>query len=131
MHDHLSKDGLIGQEQFFRDCHVVQLRDTMRSQVALKWSIRAGRLDESSRSELADGDMVRVTIPTIWTEGDHHIGFHAAYLPNDLCYHLCWRSLVQIAIDVIQKLNTANTQHFSRGPQFLLAPLTKSLQTWI
>src|ERR1700694_4962529 len=79
MHDDIAENGLVGKKKFFGCLHIVQFRNTMRRQVLVAWSVLAGRLDNGSRGELANGDMIGMPVAALWPEGDHYIGLHAAY----------------------------------------------------
>src|SRR2546428_6280166 len=103
----------------------------MRRQIPVVWSIWIGGSDDGSRSELANGDMIGMPIRAIWPKSDHHIGLHSAQVFHDLCHGFCRRGLIQVAIQVIQKLNPANTKHSGCCQQLRLAYLAQCLQAWI
>src|SRR5260370_21825424 len=50
---------------------------------------------------------------------------------HDLRDHLGWLGLIQLAIQVIQKIDAANTKRFGRCEQFGFADLAESLSSWI
>src|SRR6266567_2920948 len=103
----------------------------MRRQIPVVWSVWAGSFDDSCRGELTNGDMIGMPIAAIWSKGDHHIGFHAAQVPNNLRYSLGRRSLVQVAIDVIQEIDMADAKHSGGGCQLGLTDLAQCFQAWI
>lgn len=88
-------------------------------------------LDNSSSSELANGDMIGMPIGAIRAKGDNNIGFHAPYMSHDLHDRLGWLGLIQIAIDVIQEIDAADTKHTSRCQQLSLTYLAQGFQAWI
>src|SRR5436190_18973425 len=76
LHDYLTEDGLIHVPYLLRVCHVIQLRDAMRSQVWMVWRVCAGSSDDSGVGELANGNMIRMPIRTAWIEGHDNIRSH-------------------------------------------------------
>lgn len=103
----------------------------MRSQEAFVQSVGVGGLDESSRGELTNGDVIWMSIRAIWSEGHHHIRPHAPEMSHDFGDGLGWIGLIQIPINVIQELDLAETKHFRGCTHFGLAPLAECLQPWI
>src|SRR2546428_1602899 len=115
MHDHVTKNSLIRNSQLQCWCHVIQLRDGIGRQVTIVQGGCVGRFDESSGGELANGDMIWMPIPTVWTEGNDNIGFHTTHTPHDLRNHLGWMGLIQVAIKVIQELDAMDTKRSGCG----------------
>src|SRR2546428_10834746 len=70
-------------------------------------------------------------IRAVRAEGHHHIGFHAAYMPNNLGDRLCRGGLIQVTINVIQEIDLANTKRTGGCQQLGLASLTQRFQPWI
>ena len=52
---------------------------------------------QSSGGQLRDGDVVWMSIATIWPKCDDNIGFHAAQMAHDLRDRLRWLGLIQLA----------------------------------
>src|SRR5438067_3922952 len=131
VHDQLTKDRLIGIQQLLCRDHVVQLRDTMRSQLARVYRVRVGGFDESSSGELTNGDVIWMPIRTIWSEGHHHVRPHTPKMSHDFSNGLGWIGLIQLPIKVIQELDPVETKHFRGRKHFGLAPLAESIQSRI
>src|SRR5438128_437688 len=109
-HDQATEDRLVDLQQLLCCYHIVQLRDTMRSQVSEVQRVCVSSFDNGSSSELRNGNMVWVPIATVWSEGHYNVWLDTAEMSNELCDHFGWMALIQVAIDVIQKID-ADSKH--------------------
>src|SRR2546430_13873371 len=75
--------------------------------------------------------MIWMPIRPSWPKGDHHIGLHPTHMSRDLRDHLGWIGLIQVTINVIQEIDTADSQHPGGCQQLLLAYLAQRFQSWI
>src|SRR5258708_13063773 len=75
--------------------------------------------------------MIRVSIPSILTKGDNNIGLHTPQMSNDLGYCFSRVGCIQVAIDIIQKINTLNTKHIGGCKHIGLTYPSQCLQPWI
>src|SRR5258708_18564967 len=75
--------------------------------------------------------MIRVSIPSILTKGDNNIGLHTPQMSNDLGYCFSRVGCIQVAIDIIQKINTLNTKHIGGCKHLRLTYPSQCLQACI
>ncbi len=127
LHDQVTEDALVHIQQIPGWCQIIQLCNAMESQIPLVRRVGARRFDDGSGGTLRDGNMIWMPVASIGAEGDDHIRLHAPQVPGDLCHHFGWVGLVQLAINIPQKINAANAKDFGRRSQFSLTHLTQHL----
>src|SRR5207245_2955033 len=128
IHHKISKDRLIHHHYIQYLCHIVQLRDTMRGQVGIAQGVRVGGLNNGSSSELRNGNVIRVSICTILTKGHDNFGLDTPQVPDNLCDNLGWVSCIKVSINIIQKIDTLNTEYCVGFIQFAFTYLSQFLQ---
>src|SRR6266566_7424571 len=99
----------------------------MRGQVLVVEGVWVSDFNDSSRGELANGNMIRVSITSIWPEGDHDIGLDLPQMSDNLRDHLGWRDCIQVSIQVIQEMNAVKTKYTGGCTYLDLTHLAKSL----
>src|SRR5260370_8190298 len=75
--------------------------------------------------------MLRVSIASILTKVDNNIGLHTPQMSNDLGYCFSRVGCIQVAIDIIQKINTLDTKHIGGCKHLGLTYPSQCLQAWI
>src|SRR5437667_2867188 len=128
IHHKISKDRLIHRHYIPCLCHIIQLRDTMRDKIAIVQGVRVGGLNNGSSSELRNGNVIRVSICTILTKGHDNFGLDTPQVPDNLCDNLGWVSCIKVSINIIQKIDTLNTEYRGGFIQFGFAYLSQFLQ---
>src|SRR6266566_5836569 len=128
IHHKISKDRLIHRHYIPCLCHIIQLRDTMRGQIAIVQGVRVGGLNNGSSSELRNGNVIWVSISPILTEGHDNFRPDTPQVPDNLCDNLGWVSRIKVSINIIQKIDTLNTEYGGGFIQFGFAYLSQFLQ---
>ncbi len=127
MHDQVTEDELIDIQQVRRWGHVIQLRDAMEGQFPVVQRIGAGRFDDGGGGKLRNGDVIWMPVASVGPEGDDNVRLDAPQVPGDLCHDLGRVGLVQLAIDIIQEINAADTEHFGCRLQLCFTDLSQGL----
>ena len=99
----------------------------MGSQVPAVKRVGIGRLDNGGGSELRNGDVIWMSVASIGTKGNDNVGLDEPQVSYDLCYDLGRVGLVQLAIDVPQEIDAADTEDFGCRSQFRFAYLAQCL----
>src|SRR5260370_11385527 len=131
MHDQVNEDELIDIQQVRRWGHVIQLRDAMEGQFPVVQRIGAGRFDDGGGGKLRNGDVIWMPVASVGPEGDDNVRLDAPQVPGDLCHDLGRVGLVQLAIEVPQEIDAANTQDFGCRLQLCFTDLSQALKCWI
>ena len=131
VHDRVTEDRIIYCRLFLRPDFVVQLRHTVGcgwTRAAIAW---IGGAHDCRRGELANGDMIGVSISSFRTKCDDDLRPDGPQVSHDPRYDLGRISLVQVAVDVVQEMNLVETKRLPRGAQFSLANSAKRILTRI
>src|SRR5262245_38670904 len=75
--------------------------------------------------KLANGNVIRVTIATVRIKGNYDLWLNTPYMLDNFCYRLGRVSLIQIPINVIEKLHFADAKFLRGVEQFTLADLSQ------
>ena len=81
--------------------------------------------------ELSDGDMVGVTIISIWWKRDDDLGLNVTDVRDDLANRFFVIRLIYFAIDLVEEAESAHAKFFDRILQFPGAAFAESLQAGI
>src|SRR5947209_11660100 len=127
MHHQIAKDELVDIQQGLRWCHVIQLCYAMRIQVPVVERVGAGRFDDGGGGKLRNGDVIWMSVASIWPEGNDNIRLDAPEVSGDLCHGLGRVGLVQFTIDVPQEVDAADTERFGCRSQLSFASLAQAL----
>src|SRR5438093_1523711 len=84
---------------------IVNLRDTMGGQIAIVQGVRVGGLNNSSSSELRNGNVIWVSICAILTKGYDNFGLDTSQVSDNFCDNLGWMSRIKVSINIIQKID--------------------------
>jgi len=103
----------------------------MRGQITIAQGFLVGGLNNCGCCELADGNMIRVSISSKWPKGDYHVWPDKPQIPDDLSNRLVRMRLIKISIQVIQKIDAMETKYIGGCAYLGLAQLPQRLQAWI
>src|SRR5216683_3851376 len=90
------------------------MRLSRSARVTVAW-VRGAH--DGGRSELADGNVVRVAVATIRAPGQDDLGPHATDVCDELADDLVWLRLVQFTVEVVQNDDLAQTECRTRCEQ--------------
>src|SRR6266566_6327634 len=99
----------------------------MGSQIPVVRRVGIGRFDDCGGVKLRNGDVIWMSIASVWPEGNDNIWLDAPEVPDDLCHDLGWVGLVQFAIEVPQEIDAADPKHFDCRVQFCFTYLAQCL----
>src|SRR5260370_32680441 len=100
----------------------------MRDRFATVQGVRVGGLNNGSRSELRNGNVIWVSICAILPKGHDNFGLDTPQMSDNLCNNLDWVSRIKVSINIIQKIDTLNTEYRGGFIQFGFAYLSQFLQ---
>src|SRR5258707_6817919 len=99
----------------------------MRGQVRIVQGVRASGLNNSGCCELADGNMIRMSISSKWTKGDYHVWPDTPQMSNDLSNRFGRMCCIKISIQVVEKIDAKKTKYLCGSTYLGLTQLPQRL----
>src|SRR5687768_5811201 len=92
---------------------------------------RISRAHGSRKSELADRDVVGMSVVTIGRKGDNNLWIYLANMSDDLADRFNVICLIHVTVDIAKEIEPLDAKLITSSLQFPRADLAESFQAWV